>query len=46
MIGDNLDTDIEGAYNYGWKSILVETGVSLHTNNKVGHLSKDLKEAV
>jgi ribonucleotide monophosphatase NagD (HAD superfamily) len=31
MIGDNLDTDIKGAYNYGWKSVLVRTGVSQHS---------------
>lgn len=28
MIGDNEDTDILGAYRYGWESILVTTGVS------------------
>lgn len=28
MIGDNEDTDILGAFNYGWQSILVRTGVS------------------
>jgi len=28
MIGDNEDTDILGAYNYGWESVLVTTGIS------------------
>jgi len=30
MIGDNEDTDIKGAYNFGWESILVLIGVSKH----------------
>ena len=34
MIGDNIETDIEGAYNYGWQSILVQSGVSLHETEK------------
>lgn len=28
VIGDNEDTDIVGAHNYGWESVLVTTGVS------------------
>ena len=28
MVGDRLDTDIEGAHNAGWDSLLVLTGVS------------------
>jgi hypothetical protein len=28
VVGDRLDTDIEGAHNTGWDSLLVLTGVS------------------
>src|SRR3954464_14719219 len=28
VVGDRLDTDIEGAHNAGWDSLLVLTGVS------------------
>lgn len=28
MIGDNEETDILGAYNFGWESVLVTTGIS------------------
>jgi ribonucleotide monophosphatase NagD (HAD superfamily) len=30
MIGDNEYTDIVGAYNAGWDSILVRSGVTFH----------------
>lgn len=32
MIGDNEETDIKGAKNFGWESILVLTGVTKHSN--------------
>jgi ribonucleotide monophosphatase NagD (HAD superfamily) len=46
MIGDNIDTDIEGAYNYGWKSVLVTTGVSKHNTHKANHMCSNLEKAV
>ena len=46
MIGDNIDTDIIGAYNYGWKSVLVQTGVSLHGTDKCDHSCRNLLGAV
>ena len=30
MIGDNEHSDIIGAYNAGWDSILVRSGVTYH----------------
>lgn len=46
MIGDNIDTDIEGAFNYGWKSVLVQTGVSKHNTEKANHFCGNLQQAV
>ncbi|KAI8057972.1 HAD-like domain-containing protein [Syncephalis plumigaleata] len=36
-IGDNPASDIAGAYNYGWNSILVRTGVFRDEDNGVDH---------
>lgn len=30
MVGDNPDSDIQGANNFGWQSALVKTGVYNH----------------
>ena len=46
MIGDTIETDIEGAYNYGWKSVLVKSGVSLHETEKANFSCLNLEEAV
>lgn len=46
MIGDSIDTDIVGAYNYGWKSVLVKSGVSLHETEKANYSCFNLEEAV
>lgn len=37
MVGDNEDTDIKGAHNYGWESILVLTGVTKHPSDLATH---------
>lgn len=38
VVGDRLDTDIDGAHNVGWDSLLVMTGVTtLHDLAAVGH---------
>ena len=34
MIGDNPESDIEGANRKGWNSILVKTGVYQHLDEK------------
>ena len=37
MIGDNEATDIKGAHNAGWESILVKTGVTQHDSQLATH---------
>lgn len=46
MVGDNEDTDILGAYNYGWDSILVKTGVTKHDSPMATHNCEKLMEGL
>lgn len=46
MVGDNEDTDILGAYNYGWESILVKTGVSEEVSEKANYTCDTLLEGL
>lgn len=43
MIDDNIDTGIVGAYNYGWQSVLVTTGVSKHSTTKANHVCRTVQ---
>lgn len=43
MIGDNEETDIKGAKNYGWESILVLSGVSKKSTGLATHTVSSLK---
>lgn len=46
MVGDNEDTDIKGAHNFGWESILVPTGVTKHPTGLATHSVSSLKEGL
>jgi ribonucleotide monophosphatase NagD (HAD superfamily) len=46
MIGDNEDSDILGAHNSKWDSILVKTGVSKHDSKMATINSENIKEGV
>lgn len=50
FIGDNPKTDIKGANDAGWISIMVRTGVFSHGDNDIENPAKfvvyDFKEAI
>ena len=46
MVGDNEQTDILGAHNYGWDSVLVTTGVSKDVSPLATYTRKDVLEAL
>ncbi|KAJ3011985.1 UNVERIFIED_CONTAM: Haloacid dehalogenase-like hydrolase domain-containing 5, partial [Siphonaria sp. JEL0065] len=45
-IGDNLESDIEGANRAGWRSVLVKTGVYEGGPHEAKFLVEDVEEAV
>lgn len=46
VIGDNEDTDIVGAHNFGWESVLVTTGVSKEKSLRANHTCETVLEAL
>lgn len=50
MVGDNPYTDIKGAHDHGWRSVLVKTGVytkqRLTTDHVPDHIAADVLQAV
>lgn len=46
MIGDNEGSDILGAYNSKWDSILVKTGVTKHDSKMATINCDNIKEGV
>ena len=46
MIGDNEQSDIEGAHRIGWESILVKTGVNKGDSEIATINSSDILEGI
>ncbi|KAJ3217663.1 hypothetical protein HDU67_007486 [Dinochytrium kinnereticum] len=46
MVGDNPASDIEGANRYGWRSVLVRTGVYAGGQHFATHLEDDVERGV
>lgn len=47
MIGDNPDSDIEGAYRKGWESIVVKTGLYQDGHNhNAKYIVDDFEQAI
>ncbi len=45
VVGDNQQTDILGAYNFGWESVLVTTGVSKDPSVKANYTCNTVLQA-